>query len=299
MSYSGSTQYIETQPASPLLRLPGELRSQILSYVVAQPTSIVLWPPSAPFSIDLNVLRTCRQLFSEASYLLHHLNTFEVLIESRGSITSLHFSKYHSICEHRAEEAVEEVMRLFVSKFQRFQFRFANSKGRDSLGKTMMAMGELLNDKHVTVVLPPARPDRGSSTAVAGAGRARKYPQIDNLLLPFSLLRCASLKILSNESNPRHRDDGKQHQKLIDLVTSNRPIVDMAKQYEDIQRTARGVERMLIRISVSSEEFEMRRIELFEHMWGMCESAHESDQGMFLAKMDEFQRCYQWIQEQQ
>src|SRR4051812_21365201 len=80
-----------------------------------------------------------------------------------------------------------------------------------------------LNNKHITVVLPPRNPARSPSPPLAT--RLNNYPQIDSPLSPFSVLRCASFNVLNSDASPADA----QFDTLIDLVTSNRPPIDMAQ----------------------------------------------------------------------
>jgi len=280
---------------SRLLQLPGEVRNQILRHVVTQPEPIALRRPDSPFSIDVSVLYTCKQLRDEARFFLYHENIFEIEIDSLGTITSLHFSKLHSICEYRAEEAIREVSVTFLERFSRFQFRFQDARRLDSLRRAMGYIKHCFKDKHVTVILPSPKPVRAGNDPLTAAMRLRKYPQLHSPLLPFSLLRCASFSVRSD--GPDH--DPTQHEKLVDLVTSDRPMIDMARLYEDVQRSARAVDKMLVPTYVSTEGFDILRVDVFESMWTMCESASRSDQDAFLLQAEKFEDCYRCIQELQ
>ena len=74
-----------------------------------------------------------------------------------------------------------------------------------------------------------------------------------------------------------------QHKKLIELVTSNRPVLDMTREYEDAQCSARNVVRMLVPEGFS-QDYERLGDQVFERLAAMCESANRSDQDAFLVK---------------
>lgn len=281
------------QAPSPLLQLPGELRNQILRYVVTQPEPIALRRARSPFSIDLSILSCCRQLRDEATGFLYQENVFEVEVDSHGLVTSLHFSKHHLICEYRAEEAVAEISKVFLEKFARFQFRFRDTRTPDSLRGAIKRIAPRLSNKHLTIILPPPRDHRRMPTA--GTTRPRAYPNIVNPLSPFSLLRCASLAVIEDHANYAKS----QHEKLIDLVTSGRPSIDMTQQYNDLQRSARAVDRMLMPPVHSLGDYELLRQALFEHMHESCEHANRSDQDAFLQAVGRFEDCYRQMQELQ
>jgi len=284
------------QSRSRLLQLPGEVRNQILRHVVTQPEPIALRRLGSSFTIDVNVLHTCRQLRDEARFFLYNENTLEIEIDSLRMITSLHFSKRHSICEYRAEEAIAEVSVTFLERFSRFQFRFLDARRLGSLHRAIGCIKHCFKDKHVTVILPlPKSARAGDDPLVLAAPRLRKYPQLHSPLLPFSLLRCMSFSVRSEDPDY----DPTQHEKLVDLVMSDRPIVDMARLYEDAQRSARAVDRMLVPIYVSAQGFDTLRVDVFESMWTMCESAGRSDQDAFLLQAERFENCYRHIQELQ
>ncbi|KAK4899997.1 hypothetical protein LTR27_002760 [Elasticomyces elasticus] len=77
-------------PASPLLRLPGELRTEIYKLVVTIESTIHISHRKAdhklfgvvldlePISHNITLLQTCKQIHAEASPLFYTLNTFEI-----------------------------------------------------------------------------------------------------------------------------------------------------------------------------------------------------------------------------
>lgn len=70
------TRSSSTQPSCALFRLPRELRDRIYAHLLTAPTALLL--PSDAQSLHLTpaLLRTCRQLYSEATPLLYSLNRF-------------------------------------------------------------------------------------------------------------------------------------------------------------------------------------------------------------------------------
>ncbi len=291
MPTRAASQHEALQPLSSLLQLPAELRNQILRYLVTQPEPITLYNPDSPFTINVNILYTCRQLRTEATWFLLHKNVFEIAIDSRGPVVSLLFSKYHSVCEYRADEAVAEVSTLFLDRFSHFQFRLPNNRRPDSLRRTMKRIEQGLNNKHVTVVLPPR--SLAQSLVPPSATRSRNYPHIDNPLSPFSALRCASFNVLDGIASLANAQFGV----LIDLVRSDRPPIDMAQRYHDLQRSARAVDRMLPPSSELVEEFGLLHTALVEHVWEACQAANKSDQDAFIMSCERFEDCYRQIQD--
>ncbi|KAK5745986.1 hypothetical protein LTR17_001116 [Elasticomyces elasticus] len=89
--------------ASPLLRLPGELRTEIYKLVVTIKNTIHIShrkadhkmfgvvPYSEPLSHSLALLQTCKQTNAEASPLFYSLNTFE--IKARNNAGGAHLRK--------------------------------------------------------------------------------------------------------------------------------------------------------------------------------------------------------------
>lgn len=288
-----SPQHESSQPLSRLLELPGELRNRILRYIVTQSEPITLRHREATFTIDVKILTTCKQLRDEASSLLYHENLFEIEIDSLGSITSLHFSKYQSICEYRTEEAVTEVSALFLDRFSHFQFRLIDARRPDSLRKAIERIEHGLNNKHITVILPPRNPGRGPTPP--SATRIRNYPQIVSPLSPFSALRCASFLVLNDDASPADAQFGT----LIDLVTSNRPPIRMAQKYHDVQRSARAVDKMLLPSGDLVRDFKKLRTVLFGHVRELCQSVNKSDQDAFVIACEKFESCYRQIEDLQ
>lgn len=290
---NASLQQETPQTPSELLQLPGELRNRILRYIVTQPTPITLRHAEAPFTIAINILYTCRQLKEEACSLLYHENVFEIEIDSLGSITSLHFSKYQSLSEYRGEEAVTDIGSVFLDRFSRFQFRLLDARRPDSLRKAIKRIEHSFNNKHITVILPPRNSTR--SLIPPPAIRLRNYPQINSPLSPFSTLRCASFHVFNSDASSA---DG-QFGTLIDLVKSHRPRIDMAQKYNDVQRSARTVDRMLLRSSDMTMDFELLRTALFEQMREVYENASKSDQDAFSVACETFEGYYHQIQDLQ
>ncbi|KAK5062469.1 hypothetical protein LTR84_004541 [Exophiala bonariae] len=295
MSTIVSPQHEVTQPLSRLLELPGELRNRIVRYVVTQPYPIALRQDQeeAPFTIDVRILYTCKQLRDEASSFLHDENIFEIEVDSHGSVTSLHFTKYHSICEYRAQEVVSEVSALFLDRFSHFQFRLLDTRSPDSLRKAIQRIAYSLNNKHITVIPPRRNPTRRATAALAT--RVRDYPQIDSPLSPFSTLRCASFSVLDHNGSVADADFGT----LIDLVTSGRPPICMAQKYNDVERSARAVDKMLILPGDLLQDFGKLRTVLFKHLRELCQCANKSDQDTFMIACERFESCYRQIQELQ
>ena len=124
--------------------------------------------------------------------------------------------------------------------------------------------------------------------------RVTLYPRITSLLASFSLIRCASMSV----SCPVPDYDVSQHDKLCELVMSNEPIVDMTREYEKAERSARNVVKMLIPDGCF-QEYERLGDMIFDRLAAMCESANFSDQHAFLARQEEFERHYQEIEELQ
>ncbi len=211
-----------------LLQLPFELRSQILRLVVTQAEPIDLCSLEAPFSIDLRVMYVCNQLRDEARPLLYEENTLGVGIESTGQVAFLHFSRYHSLCEYRTQEAVADIVSVFLERFSRFQFRFSvNARNMASLHTAMKAIQYCFLDKHITVILPLQKRFRVARQTPTSA-TVPFYPRAHNLLSSFSIIRCSSFAITSVFAD----FDLSQHEKLIRLVTSNEPIIDTALERE-------------------------------------------------------------------
>lgn len=288
-----SPQPETSQTPREFLQLPGELRNRILRYIVTQPEPITLRHAEAPFTIAINILYTCRQIKEEACSLLYHENVFEIEIDSLGSITSLHFSKYQSLSEYRGEEAVAEVGSVFLDRFSRFQFRLLDARRPDSLRKAIKRIEHSFNNKHVTVILPP--PNSTRSLGPPSAIRPHNYPQINSPLSLFSTLRCASFHVFNSDASSADW----QFKSLIDLVKSQRPRIDMAQKYYDVQRSARTVDRMLLRSSDLTRDFELLRTALFEQMREVYENASKSDQDAFVGACETFESCYHQIQELQ
>lgn len=279
------------RPECPLLQLPAELRNQILRYVVTQPEPIALHELGAPFTINVNILSTCRQLRDEARYFLYHENVLGIGIDSRGSVSSLLFSRSHSICEYRAEEPVAEASALFLDRFSHFQIRLLNRSRPDSLRMAIKRIERGFKTKHITVVLPPRNPVQPLMTP--SATPFRNYPQIFNPLLPFATLRCASFNVLRSDGSPANSHFGT----MIDLVTSERPSIDMAQKYHDVQRSARAVQRMLLPPSDLLQHFDVLCTALFEHVRELCQSANASDQDAFVIACEKFECCYRQLQD--
>ena len=278
---------------SRLLQLPGELRNQILRLIVTQPEPLELCNLKASFDIEVSVMYVCKQLRDEARSFLYHENTLEVGIESMGIVTSPHFSRHHSMCEYRAEEAVKDVSSVFLERFSHFQFRFADARKLGSLRGAISAIKHHFHDKHIKVILPPPKGPRTAHQA-ATLPRVSLYPRINSPLSCFSLIRCASLSITSTVFNY----DPTQHKKLIELVTSNRPVLDMNQEYEAAQCSARNVTRMLVPDGFF-QDYERLGYQVFKRLAAMCESANSSDQDAFLDEQEEFERCYREIEELQ
>ena len=222
-----------------LLQLPFELRSQILRFVVTQAEPIDLWTPEAPFSIDVRVIHVCRQLREEARPLLYDENTLQISIESRGKITSLHFSRHHLLCEYDSQETVEDIISTFLGRFSHFRFRFhENARILFSLYKAITAIQSCFKDKHVKVMLPPRKEnDALARHRAAVLARGAGYPRVNGLLSCFSIIRCRSFSVIS----PDVDHDLNQYEQLIELVTSNRPVVDMTLEFEQAQCVQQGV----------------------------------------------------------
>lgn len=281
------------QSRSRLLQLPGELRNQILRYVVTQPEPLDLCNLKAPFNIDVSVMYVCKQLRDEARSFLYHENTLEVGIESMGTVTSLHFSRHHSMCEYRGEEAVKDISSVFLERFSHFQFRFADARKLGSLRRVISAIKHYFHDKHIKVILPPPK-ERRTAHQAATLQRVSLYPRINSPLSCFSLIRCASLSIISTVFNY----DLTQHKMLIELVTSNKPVLDMTRGYEDAQCSARKVVRMLVPDGFF-QDYERLGDQVFERLAAMCESVNRSDQDAFLVEQEEFESCYRETEELQ
>ena len=275
-----------------LLQLPFELRSQILRFVVTQPESIDLWAPGAPFSIDVRVMYVCRQLRDEARPLLYDDNTLDICIESRGKITSLHFSRHHLLCEYDAQATVDDIVSVFLGRFSHFRFRFhENARILFSLYRAISAIQACFTDNHITVILP-TRKEENSLTRHRAAVLARRtnYPRVDGLLCCFSIIRCRSFSVISPDAD----HDLGQYEQLTELVTSNRPVVDMTLEFEQAQRAARSVDRMLLPDGLFPE-FERLSDQVFQHLAAMGESARTSSQATFLSERDEFYHCYREV----
>ncbi|KAJ9617251.1 hypothetical protein H2200_000972 [Cladophialophora chaetospira] len=283
---SAPSQQEATQQQCRLLRLPAELRIQILRYLVTQTEPITLHQPDAPFTIDVNILSTCRQLRDEARPFLYRGNVLDIGIDSRGSVSSLLFSRSHSICEYRAEEAVNEVSGLFLDRFSRFQIRLLNRSRPDSLRMAIKRIEHGFKSKHVTVVLPSRTP--GQLPMMQPGPRFRLYPQLSNPLLPFATLRCASFNVLYSDASPANVQFGG----MMDLVTSNRPCIDMSQRCHDVHRSARAVQRILLPASNLFHEFDKLCTALFEHVWELCQCANKSDQDAFVIACEKFDYCY-------
>lgn len=236
----------------------------------------------------------CKQLSDEARSLLYADNTLEVGIESlRGTVATLHFSRYHSTCEYRAKEANEDISSVFLERFSHFQFRFADARQLGSLRRAINAIKHNFQNKHITVILPPPKERRTPSHAPT-APMVPLYPRINSTLLCFSLIRCASLSIIS----PVSGYDVTQHKFLVDLVTSNRPVVDMARVYESAQSSARNVKRMLVPDGFF-QEYQRLQGRLFRCLAAMCESANRADQDVFLKEQEGFEGWYREVEELQ
>jgi hypothetical protein len=293
MHSAAPPQYDTLQSRSRVLLLPGELRNQILRYVVTQSEPLDLCNLRTPFNIDVSVMYVCKQLRDEARFFLYHENTLELGIESMGTVTSLHFSRHHSMCEYRAEEAVRDISSVFLERFLHFQFRFVDARFLGSLRRTISAIKHYFRNKHIKVILPPPK-ERGTAYQAATLPRVSLYPYINSPLSCFSLIRCASLSV----SSPVFNYNLNQYKKLIELVTSNRPVLDMTREYEDAQCSARNVDRMLVPDGCF-QDYERLGDQVFERLAAMCESANRSDQDAFLIEQEEFERCYREIKELQ
>ncbi len=281
------------QSQSRLLDLPGEIRNEILRHVVVQRAPIDLYQLKSALDIDLSILRVCKQLKEEASAFVYRDNTLSVTIDSRGTVSSLHFSKYHSICEYRGDEAVNEVRALYLERFSRFQFQFADAKRSRSLHTIMNHIKHHFDNKHVTVVLPPTKETK---LTVQGAAPSRSslYPRLNSPLGSFSLFRCASFCVLGTQPD----QDLSEYQKLIDVVQSSRPVIDMTREYENAQVSARNVERMLVPDGFF-QDYDRLRVDILARLALLCESAKESDLDNFLSHQQEFEICYKRIEELQ
>jgi hypothetical protein len=281
------------RPQSRLLELPGELRNQILRHLVTQRAPIDLYHAKAELDIDLNVLYVCKQLKEEATAFIYSENTLKVIIESRGTVSSLNFSKYHSICEYRGEEAVQEVHTLYLERFSHFQFQFTGARRSSSLHTILSDIKQHFDNKHVTILLPPTKEAKAIIQGMAPA-RSTLYPRLNSLLGSFSLFRCASFSVIGAQPG----QDLSEHEKLIDVVQSQRPVVDMTREYESAQVSARNVERMLVPDGFF-QDYDRLRVDILARLALMCESAKESDLDTFLAHQQEFQSCYKKIDELQ
>jgi hypothetical protein len=279
-----------SKPQSRLLQLPRELRNEILSYLVTQPEPLDLCTPGAPFTIETNIMYVCKQIRDESRSLLYHNNTLEVGIEGLGSVCSLHFSRHHSTCEYRAKEAISEISSVFLERFSHFQFRFANARQLGSLRRAVNDIKHQFHGKHITVIPPPPKERRIAPSALT----VSLYPRITSTLLCFSLIRCASLSI----SSPVPGYDVTQHEKLVDLVTSDRPVVDMTREYESAQCSARTVGKMLVPDGFG-QEYERLRERLFVCLAAMCDSANSADQDAFLVEKGAFEGWYREVEELQ
>ena len=273
-----STRCEIAQSAGSFLALPGELRNRILRYVVTQPEPVALRYRDAPFSIDVNILYTCKQLRDEARSFLYDENVFEIEVDGQGLTASLHFSRRHSICEYRSPEAITEVSDLFLKTFRNFRFRLLDARWPDSLRRTIKYIEPCLANKRLTVILPPGRRPRND----------RRYPVIGNPLASFSILRCASFEVVSSDGS---RNDP-QFSQLIELVTSDREPIDMAQQYYDIQRSMRAVDKMLLPSDNLLRDFNDLRNELSDHVRQICDSVNRSDQDAFLLIRARFEDLY-------
>ena len=279
---------------SRLLELPGELRNQILKYVVTQPEPIDLYNPKASFSIELAVMYACKQLRDEARFPLYHENTLQVGIQTTGKRTYLEISRHHVTCEYRAKEAITEITSLFFDRFSRIQFRFADTRPSGALRETISTLSNCFQGKHLSIILPRPKETKMATQQIATTSRVSLYPRITSLLASFSLIRCALMSV----SCPVPDYDVSQHDKLCELVTSHEPVVDMTREYEKAERSARNVVKMLIPDGCF-QDYERLGDLIFDRLAAMCESANNSDQHAFLARQEEFQRHYQAIEELQ
>ena len=211
------------QSCSPLLYLPGELRNQILGYVVSQSESIELYNLQGVFDIDVRVKYVCRQLRDEVRSVLYYGNTLMVRIDNTGTPTSLSFSRHHSICDFSASEAVEDIISIFLQRFSRLRFCFTYIRNPRSLHRALSTTKHYFNGKYISIVLPLSRALHQKVVLPS------LYYWIRVLLSCFSIIRCASLSVVSIVSNY----DLTQHDKLIELVTSNKPVLDMHQEYVD------------------------------------------------------------------
>lgn len=282
----------QTSPtSSQLLKLPGELRNQILRNLVTQQEPIRFYNAIPNHRLEPNILRVCHQLRDEAMFIYNRENTLDIKVDSRNTIASMHFSRHHSISEYRAKEAIEEIVTVFLHRFHRFQFSFEDTKRLDSFRKSIWMVKDHFRGKHISVTLPPLK--SLSSETAQPSSRRGKYPQINSPTSVFSVIRCKSFSVVAFYPG----QDLTQYDTLRDLVTSERPVVNMAKTYEDIQRSARALDKMLLPLNMSVEEFDTLRADLFEHTWTMCEAANVSDQDRFSEATRMFEEGYRQLQD--
>lgn len=248
--------------------------------------------PEASFSIDVRVTYVCRQLRDEARPLLYDENTLQIGIESRGKVTSLHFSRHHLLCECNAHETVEDIVSVFLGRFSHFRFRFhGNTRILFTLYRAITAIQACFNEKHIEVILPPCKKQNSIARHRAAVLARTGYPRVDGLLSCFSIIRCRSFSVISPDAD----HDLSQYEQLIELVTSNRPVVDMTLEFEQAQRAARSVDRVLLPDGLSPE-FERLSDRVFQHLAAMGESARMSNQVTFLSERDEFYRRYREVE---
>jgi len=282
----------EPQPRSRLLQLPCELRDEILRYVVTQSEPMDLIDPEAVLELDLRVMYVCRQLRDEARALLYHENTLAVIVQTKGPVTHVQFSLHDWMTEYSLEKIVDDISSRFLERFARFQFRFADFKQLGSLRRSFDAIKHHFHKRHIQFILPPQK--ERITTHQALSHRILLYGCITSPLACFSVIRCGSLSITS------HAPDYNliQHHKLIDLVTSSRPVVDMVREYDNAQHLARSLAKMIVPL-VASQDFERLKYQLLVHLAAICQSANMSDQDSFLVKQEDFKKCYREIEDLQ